>query len=186
MKKIVVILSLLVAVSCANKKNHINVWDDRLMNSSIVNEFINRYFDHTELKHIKWFVMDISEKQDSLTILISPLIQKRDSLAKLPTGYITFGENNIFVKYPLNRLLPIDNNSLTIQKYKEVVKSIPEYVDTQNKKYPVWKILMKNNNYTIDSYVYLPSINPSTRLMPRNIPKKDYLYDDLHSLSVQI
>ena len=79
MKKIIVFISLFMSVSCVNKTNHIKVCDDRLMNSSLVNEILDRYFSQKELIDSKWFTMGIDEKNDSLKIVISPLIQKGDS-----------------------------------------------------------------------------------------------------------
>ena len=173
MKKIIVFISLFMSVSCVNKTNHIKVCDDRLMNSSLVNEILDRYFSQKELIDSKWFTMGIDEKNNSLKIVISPLIQKGDSLTRSPTSYITYDDKIIFVKCPLNYLLPIDNGSLTIIKYKEVISRIPKYVDLKNKKYPIWVILIKNENYKINSYIHIPNLEPSIRFIPPVIPKSD-------------
>ena len=175
MKKILIIISLFIAVSCVKKEKQSKIYDDRLTNSPIFNEVLNQYFRNKELAKIKNFTLEISNKDDSLELFIRPLIQKRDTLERLPSSYIVYGEKNIFVKLPLCPFLPVDNKSLTVSKYKETVNKIPKYIKVDADRYPVWRILIKNNNYKIKSFFYIPAPDPATfKFIAPKIPEKYY------------
>lgn len=165
------LMVILVVVGCGNKQDQINISDDRIMNNSTINNIMLKYFSHKEFDEIKYYIMEVNEANDSLKIMISPLIQKRDVLGSLPSSYVTFDDKNIFVKLPLYYFLPVDDKSVTVVKYRELVKNIPEYVNTVGKNYFTLRILIKNNKYKVDSFEYVPNIKPGFRFVPPVIPE---------------
>jgi len=179
MKKILIFISLFVAVSCVQKEKEkqketimqIKVCDDRLINGSIFNKLINQYFNHEELDELKYFKLLIRDHDDLIEIQIIPIIQKRDTLRGLPSSYMKYGEKDIFGLLSLYHLMPIDNRSLTVMKYRETLKKLPEYVNTVGKKYPIWHIYIKDNSYTIDSSLYIPKARHSIKFVAPKIPK---------------
>jgi len=179
MKKLILIISLFVAVSCVQKEKEnqkdtitqIKVCDDRLMNSSILNKILHQYFSHKELDGLKYFNLEIYDRYDCVKIVISPLIQKKDTCDGLPSSYLKFGEKEIFGISSLQTFSPIDDKSLTVIKYRETLKKLPEWVDIRGKKYPIWRILLKNNSYRIDSILKAPRARYPIKFVPPVIPK---------------
>lgn len=168
MKKIIIFFALLqLTISCSNR-NKIEIEDDRLLNNPIVCHFIDSYFSHNKLAGLKYFNLDVTERLDSLNILIYPIVQKSDSIGEQPLSLISYGKKIIFLRaFPSYYLYDI--KSETLLKYRDVIRITPDLCK-QYTEYPRWKIRIKNSTYRIDSLSSIPHLKGSVKYVAPPIP----------------
>lgn len=148
MQKKIIILLFIVSLMGCNKSSKIHICDDRHSNS-IANELLTDYLSNKKLEKVQFFIMRVSNKNDSVKILIYPIIQKNDSRSFLPSSYFTYCNKKIFMLNNVVSNLPKEQNSKALIELRKAVKCVPEYPNDY--KYPRWKILIKDGRYVIDS-----------------------------------
>lgn len=168
----VLILMFVFVVQGCSYRNEPRICDDGQMNHIIAKKFLTPYLNQKELIKEQFFIMHIGVRHDSLYIFICPMLQKSDSIGAFPVDYFSYGGKSIFIRKRLAHLLPIDEKSETILKFQEAIKSKPIF-SSDYKKYPRWKITLKDRSYIIDPSFVIPQVRNEIEFRPPVILKEE-------------
>lgn len=169
-----IILLFLFAISLfasCRKEERVVLVDDRLLDNPQVLNFVDRYFLCKNLDSDLTFVLKASNFNDSLELIIFPLIVQKDSIGPVPTSCLKYRGRTIFLRNNLEYTLPVNAKSRTVIVFKNAVRSLPAS-NPNYLKYPRWRVLIKNQESVIDSTLETFYMFPDRKYIPPKIKKE--------------